>query len=285
MFRIIVIIRNVAIFIFRTMVISNEIISIVKKLRGEGKSYNIISKTLGITKSQVQYALHRKLKVIKKKKGPPKKIGKAAVVSIKRNLSKLTETGERVNSTKIKRDLSLNVSTRTVQRTMKSLQFKYQKVSKYICINKSNKALRVTYATQWLTNSVDWSHVIFSDEKRFSRDGPDCWMSYIRPNSRNIRVKRQMKGGSLMYWGMVLSSGTVHITKMNGRQRSQDYIDLLKTFAVPIIKEAFGNNFVLQQDNCSIHTSKVAYTFYKNSGLSVLEWPPHSPDLNIMENV
>ena len=97
MFWITEILSNVAIFIFRTMVISNESVSIVLKLRDEKKSYMIISKILGITKSYVQYTQnygthcisHRKLKVIKKKNGPSKKIGKTALLSLKKTFSKM----------------------------------------------------------------------------------------------------------------------------------------------------------------------------------------------------
>ena len=51
---------------------------------------------------------------------------------------------------------------------------------------------------------------------------------------------------------------------MNGRQKSQDYINLLNTFAISIIQEAFGNNFILRQNKGSIHTSKVTQIFYEN---------------------
>ena len=48
--------------------------------------------------------------------------------------------------------------------------------------------------------------------KKFNFDGPDSWMSWKDENenepSRNLK---QMGVGSIMVWGMLLSSGKVHV--------------------------------------------------------------------------
>jgi DDE superfamily endonuclease len=39
------------------------------------------------------------------------------------------------------------------------------------------------------------------------------------------------------------------------------------------------------QDNASIHTAKVITNWFKEQGIEVVEWPPISPDLNLIEYV
>ena len=42
----------------------------------------------------------------------------------------------------------------------------------------------------------------------------------------------------------------------------------------------------LQQDNAPAHNSILSKTWFSENGLEILEnWPPNSPDINIIENV
>ena len=46
-----------------------------------------------------------------------------------------------------------------------------------------------------------------------------------------------------------------------------------------------GNDSVLQQDNCSIHVSKLMKEWMAKVNMTTLEWPARSLDLNLIENV
>ncbi|GFV65472.1 QLQ domain-containing protein [Trichonephila clavipes] len=48
----------------------------------------------------------------------------------------------------------------------------------------------------------------------------------------------------------------------------------------------FGEGpFLFQQDNCSIHTSRLAQTWFDEMGVQKLDWPSQSPDLNPIEDL
>lgn len=62
---------------------------------------------------------------------------------------------------------------------------------------------------------------------------------------------------------------------------SKRYIEILFENLVPI----YTDDFIFQQDNSSIHTSKITKNFIKNHDIKTIEFPPNSPDLNPIENM
>ena len=264
---------------------SKEIVKLVIDKRNSGRTLRQISVDINIPLTAVQSILNRKVSSIKRKTGPKRIIDKTLSLRIKRSISSINDTGEKLNSRKLIEKCDLKVSLSTVQRHLKRMDLIYQSPKKTIYLTKKHKADRIKFATNALTNDIDWKNVVFSDEKRFRLDGPDNWKSYIGKNSKSSRSKRQAGGGGLMYWGMIISDGSVFLKKVTGKMNSKQYIDILTHFAVPTIKDKLQDNFILQQDNCSIHKSKETYTFIENNKINVLSWPSRSPDINIIENV
>jgi transposase len=62
---------------------------------------------------------------------------------------------------------------------------------------------------------------------------------------------------------------------------SRSYLEVLKD-QLPIIHSP-GMIFI--QDNAPIHTAQLIKDWFKDNAISVLEWPPYSPDLNLMKMV
>lgn len=62
---------------------------------------------------------------------------------------------------------------------------------------------------------------------------------------------------------------------------STSYIQALEEGLLPV----YDGTRHFQQDNASIHRSVVTERFLLESAVSLLPWPPHSPDLNPIEHV
>ena len=76
-----------------------------------------------------------------------------------------------------------------------------------------------------------------------------------------------------MILGGISSEGLIDLAFLDGRQSSADYIKVIENHLPPFGEAYYGNNFILQQDNASIHTSKLTKTFFKSKNLKVTSWP------------
>lgn len=264
---------------------SKEIMEMVHKKYSDKRSYRQIASDLDLPLSAIQSILNRKRVNLKRKTGSKSKIDKKSSLKIKREISKMHAQGEKITSPKIIKTCELNVSLRTVQRHLKFKDLHYKNVTKKIILSKTHKAERLRIVKNFLTEDISWDKVVFTDEKRFSVNGPDNWKSYTNQNLSFERNKMQSRGGGLMYWGMIFQDGDFYVQKMNGKINSKYYINLLESYAVPIIQSKLGDDFLLQQDNCRIHTSGETGNFLKSRNIKTLPWPARSPDINIIENV
>ena len=70
------------------------------------------------------------------------------------------------------------------------------------------------------------------------------------------------------------------------REKNENIKFIFTFFAYCIIQQYFGQHpWTFQQDGAAVHTVHEVGDFFHAHNLQVLEWPPHSPDLNIIEHV
>ena len=88
-----------------------------------------------------------------------------------------------------------------------------------------------------------------------------------------------------MLWLMTLPNGLLWFHSITVTLRSQQYIELLSRYVVPTMKINLKGNFYFQQDNCSVHASRLVQQYLKDANIQTVRWASKSPDLNIVEDV
>lgn len=88
-----------------------------------------------------------------------------------------------------------------------------------------------------------------------------------------------------MVWGAITIDGPGPLIRLQGKIGSVHYRAMLENDVLPWFRQKFGDGGVLQQDNASIHTAHSVMTFLAQQGVTLLEWPPQSPDLSPIENL
>lgn len=133
----------------------------------------------------------------------------------------------------------------------------------------------------------DWAHIIFSDETKWNLDGPDGLQHYCRDLRQPVRQtnRRQMGGGSVMVLARFSAAGKTELAVLVGRQASEQYIYTVSEYLLPFAHKHYGTDFVFQQDNAAIHTSRETMAFFEEQEVQVMDWPARSPDLNPIENL
>ena len=88
-----------------------------------------------------------------------------------------------------------------------------------------------------------------------------------------------------MAFGMISVAGTGPFVRLHGKINATVYKAILMKHVVPNLRTATNQPAVFMKDNASCHTAKSVKTFLSEEGVTVMEWPAQSPDMNPIENV
>lgn len=219
------------------------------------------------------------------KRGPKEKLCKNKKMKMKMMINHNAELGIKSSAKDIIKVCDLNISTATVCRSLKTLQYNYRSLPFKFELSNAHRQKRLQAARSYILENINWHNVIFSDEKKFTLFGCDSHYTWVHNNKSPSRVKRILRAPSIMVWAMIMPNGLLSYKIMMGKQNSQKYISILENYALPIIRLNYEKDVIFQQDNCPIHVSKETKNFIKNQNIRFLNWPPYSPDINIIENV
>jgi transposase len=188
------------------------------------------------------------------------------------------------------RELDLPVSARTVRRRLNEIglggfvrRYEYD-------FNEFDIQRRLAFAHEyehWTED--DWSHVFFSDEVPFylgqhgreyvqRPEGMACDPKYSHPLPQ--------LNGKVSLWGCICTEGLGYAELFSGSLNSTQHRDILRHNLLPAFKQFFPTGpWYFQQDNARFHTTAETIEFLHNKGITSIEWPPWSPDLNPIEDL
>lgn len=201
----------------------------------------------------------------------------------RQSLHDLTDDFNKVTPTK--------VSKRTVQRRLHSAGYKNRKIRKAITISEVNRKRRLLWcrARRFYKLSY-WKKVIFSDETMVvigKKKSIHVWRkSSEKWNPECLNVLKDPKTIKCMFWGCISKDGVGTLEPIDGNINSEKYIECLDDNLWPVVNKVFGAEpYIFQDDNATPHRSVVTRQWKEENGISTMDWPPQSPDLNIIENL
>ncbi len=99
-----------------------------------------------------------------------------------------------------------------------------------------------------------------------------------------LSKKKQNEGGGVMFWGAISDKGKILLSRLEGKITSFSFKIFLEHKAFSAIENVMGKSYIFMQDNAPAHKGE-ALKFLQKSNISILDWPPQSPDINPIEQV
>ena len=186
----------------------------------------------------------------------------------------------------------LRISTETIRKRLREHQLRPRRPATGPALTVAHRRARLVFAQEPLHwRDEDWSRVLFSDESKFC-----LWTNdrrtrvYRRTNERyaqcNIIPTTLFGGGSIMVWGGISNEARTELEVFHRvRLTGASYVERVIEPHVMPFAGYIGENFQFMQDNAKPHTARLVQEYLHEVGITTMNWPARSPDLNPIEDL
>jgi len=190
----------------------------------------------------------------------------------------------------IRREMQLPVSPHTISRRLDEIGLLGRVQESEHELTEFDLQRRLAFANEHLNKSEDWwARVFFSDETHFYLGHHG--RTYVRRpvgashDPKYLRQEKQLHG-KVSLWGCICAEGLGHAELYAGSLDSTRHRDILRHSLLASFRQfSPGGPWVFQQDNARFHTTPETVTYLHERGVTLIEWPPWSPDFNPIENL
>ncbi len=150
---------------------------------------------------------------------------------------------------------------------------------------------RLTWAVEKKNWTVaQWPKVLFSDESKFcisfGNQGPRVWRKSGEAQNPCCLKSSVKFPQSVMIWAAMSSAGVGPLCFLKSTVNAAIYQEMLEHFMLPSADKLYGDaDFIFRHDLAPAHTAKGTKSWFSDHGVTVLDWPANSPDLNPIENL
>lgn len=197
-----------------------------------------------------------------------------------------TISGEAISSL-IFEKYQISISKSYVNCYRRSIGFRYWPQIKTFPLTPEQRGSRIEFTKRNASNTFE--KVLFTDESYFELDGLQWIWRRKGEISEDILNEQQAHPKKIMVWGGISKryKTKLVIFQENETMNSENYISkiLNQTKVGDEMDAAYEDGWVFMQDNAPPHKSRRTLEHLDDLGWKILEWPPHSPDLNIIEHI
>jgi len=190
----------------------------------------------------------------------------------------------------IRKELQLDCSARTIRRRLDEVGLYGRMGATEYVYDERDIQRRLSFAEGYANwSTADWDRVVFSDETHIEVYGRSCvWVQ--RPRGKRFDpdylVQRVPHSERVSLWGCFCAKGVGQAEIFVGEFDAARYVDILQHNLIQTALHFYpAGHWWFQQDNAPQHTSHLAYRWFHNHGVDLLDFPPYSPDLNPIENL
>ena len=256
-----------------------------------GLTYKDIVNLTGLSYRQVQGVQHRNQVTPRKRSGRPPILSPAQVDELIEFVT-ASKRNRRMPYWRLPQELGWSCSEWAISGALKRAGFRRHPALKKPLITERTRQKRLEFALAYQDWTVDqWSTILWCDETWVTAGRHRKTYVTRRPGEEHdstcVVEKVQRKAG-WMFWGSwsgVTGKGPCLFWEKDwGAITGEQYRQRI----VPLVCGWFRLNHdvhqIFMQDNAPSHTAAQTLQDLRERQIEMLSWPPHSPDLNIIEN-